>query len=175
MEFKAKVRGVESAFEGIIIIVEQEKMEIPVAEEPQNTDEMIIAKKIKRSMKMLGMPVETCQAKGGFKTPFWIPEEDYEDMGKPTVGDILQFRVEKVKEEEWKISKPITPLPLENLVMFTMKRLEKQTVTGEVEKTVLIQDLTRRKFAEQEIEKAVTKLLRVGLLYEPKENCLKVT
>lgn len=99
MEFKGKVLGVETAFEGVVIIIQQEKMEIPVAKEPENTDEALFAKRIKRSMKMVGIPVDECPAKSGFKTPIWVTMEDYESMGKPTIGDVLQFRLDKVKEE----------------------------------------------------------------------------
>lgn len=181
MEFKAKVLGVEAVLDGIVIIVQQEKIKIPVAEE-QNTDEALVAKKIMRGMTIIGFPVDAmeCQRNSGLKTPIWLTTEDYENMGKPTVGDTLQFRMDKLQEEEWKTSKPLTPVPPENLVLFMMKQLQVHSNLPElnppVEKAVLIQEVIKHyKFTEEEIEKALHKLLRDGTLYEPKENCLKIT
>lgn len=179
MEFKGKVLGVETAFDGVVIIVQQERMEIPIAKELENTDEMLIAKKIRRSMKMIGIPVDVmeCQARSGFKTPVWVTFEDYEEMGKPTIGDTLQFRVEKFQEPEMKIGKPITPVPHEKYVMFTMKKMQgKGLDPPPVERIKLKEELSKRfKLTAEEIEKAVTNLLKEGTLYEPKENFLKVT
>lgn len=179
MDFKGKILAVETAFEGVVLVVQQERIEIPFAKEPENTDEAILAKKIKRSMKMVGFPIEAmvCEAKSGLKTPIWLTMEDYEDMGKPTVGDRLQFRVEKFIEPETKVSKPLTPFPLEKIVMFTVNRLyTKGLDPSGVEKTVLMQELRshNKKLSEEEIEKAVANLIREGILFEPKENYLKV-
>lgn len=177
MEFKAKVLGVEAVLDGIVIIVQQEKIKIPVAEE-QNTDEALVAKKIMRGMTIIGFPVDAmeCQRNSGLKTPIWLSTEDYENMGKPTVGDTLQFRMEKLQEEEWKTSKPLTPVPPEILVLFMMKQLQRKFDAPPVEKAVLIQEVIKHyKFTEEEIEKALKKLLRDGTLYEPQENCLKIT
>lgn len=101
MELKAKIIGVEQAFGGIIVVIEQEKMKLPIAEEQfENTDEAIIAKKMARSFKMIGFNVDNmmrpCEERG-FRTGFWMAVEEYEEIGKPTVGDLL---VMVVKLEE---------------------------------------------------------------------------
>lgn len=174
VELKGKILGVEEGFEGIVIIIQQEKMKIPVAEDNLDSDEALIVKKISRSMKMIGIPFDAMrqERERGFKTCIWMPVEDYESLGKPTVGDMLQFNVEIFKDAELKPSKPITPIPIETIVLQAVRRL--QNTTG-VLKFELIHDLIARKYTEQEIEKALYKLLRDGTIYEPKENYLKVT
>lgn len=173
MELKGEILGVDSAFNGVVIIIKQDYMHIPIAEEI-DSDEMRFAKRIKNNLKMIGLPIEEFEPKKGFKTGFWMTEEDYEALGKPTVHDMLKINIEKFKEPETEITKVTTPIPPEKHVMFVMKQLHGEEFP--VEKTLLVQEVSRRFHVTAEgVEKSVRELLRQGLLYEPIENHLKVT
>lgn len=176
VELKAKIIGVESGFEGIILVIQQEKMKIPVAEDyDSNSDEAIIAKKLARSMKMVGINLNMgCQERGGFRTGFWMSTEDYEQMGKPTVGDMIRLNVEKLDEEQ-KISKPRTPFPNDKMVLANLKRLAKHFDNDSVPKEQLIREIKARgRLSQEDIDKAIVKLLREGTIYEPNPTDLKV-
>lgn len=98
MELKAKVVAVEQVHDGVIVVIQQDKLKIPVAEEPSNTDEARFVKNLTRSLKVAGFPVQLqLPCEQGFKTGFWLPMEDYETLGKPTIGDTLIFDVKVEK------------------------------------------------------------------------------
>lgn len=90
--------GVELVNDGLIIVIQQERMKIPVADDAPS-DEAVFIKKLTRSMKMAGIPMQFMNApcEHGFRTGFWLPMEDYEQLGKPTVGDLLVFVVKLEK------------------------------------------------------------------------------
>lgn len=95
MELTAKILGVEAVCDGIIIVIQQNKMQIPVAPEPE-TDESIMVRKMARSLQGIGIHMDALprmQCNSGFKTGIWVTQEDYEEMGKPTVGDTLKFTI----------------------------------------------------------------------------------
>lgn len=98
MQVKAKIIGVEEAMGGVVVVIQQEKMKIPVAED-DNTDEAIFAKKFARSLKGIGLNIDMmrpCEDRG-FRTGFWMQMEEYEELGKPTIGDIIVLLVKLEK------------------------------------------------------------------------------
>lgn len=99
MQLKAKIIAVEEAMGGVIVVIQQEKMRIPVAEDDNTSDEAIFAKKFARSMKGIGLNIEMMRPceDSGFRTGFWMQMEEYEELGKPTIGDIMVFMVKLEK------------------------------------------------------------------------------
>lgn len=93
----AKIIGVEQAQGGVVIILVQEKMKIPIAEEIQS-DELMVAKKMKHALRVVGLNLEmpTCMD-GSFRTGLWFPMEEYEALGKPTIGDVLHLAIKVEK------------------------------------------------------------------------------
>jgi hypothetical protein len=62
----------------------------------------------------------------------------------------------------------------QNTVLSVLKEMEKET--GIVEKATLLDALTMKcKFSKEEAERILTRLLRQGEIYEPKEECFKIT
>lgn len=97
-----RVVGVEAVRDGVIIILVQDKQQVPIAPELES-DETKVIKKMRAGMMAIGidlsqvtMPCNPDTAKS-FRTGIWVTNEDYESMGKPTVGDVLRFAVEKEK------------------------------------------------------------------------------
>lgn len=105
MQLTSTVIGVEKANDGVIIVIQQDKQKLPIAEEPE-CDEERMAKKMFRSLRNMGLPVELMRGEErGFRTGFWVPTEEYDQMGKPTVGDVLRFSIEKLEEPKQFIGK----------------------------------------------------------------------
>lgn len=148
----------------MVIVIQQEKMQIPIAEDlkPQSVEKM---------MKMVFNEMQ--QRTKSFRTGFWVSIEDYEQMGKPTVGDMIKIQIEKIAEPEWKVSKPKTPFPFEQVVLFEMKQLGGDTLLVEKQKLIDIL-LAKTKFPQKDIERTIKRMLRLGALEEPKENYLSV-
>lgn len=102
---KLRVSSVHGVNDGVIIELVQEKMQVPVAQENTQTDEARILKKLQQGMKSMGIVIDMREymdqqpnTPQRFRTGLWFSLEDYADMGKPTVGDVLKFSV--TKEEE---------------------------------------------------------------------------
>lgn len=103
---KLAIAAVEKAPDGIIIVVIQEKMQVPVAEPDQNSDEMRMFKKMQAGLRTMGFAINMDEAMQGcpnnprsFRTGFWMSVEDYEQLGRPTVGDFLAFNLTKEQSE----------------------------------------------------------------------------
>lgn len=92
--------GVEEVRDGVIIVLQQEKMQIPEAQDPL-TDEAKMFKKIAKGMQQVGLNLEMMPPcpnnPKNFRTGLWFTMEDYEAMGKPTVGEMLELNAEKEK------------------------------------------------------------------------------
>lgn len=109
---KLAIAAVEQAPDGIIIVLVQEKMQLPIAEPDMNSDEARMIKKMTTGFRMMGIQVAPmghdpfCPNNPQFKTGFWMSEEDFEQLGKPTVGDILTFNLELMREPIQAKTKP---------------------------------------------------------------------
>lgn len=99
-----RVAAVDSVRDGVIVVLVQDKMQIPVAEDPLS-DDVRVFKKMAKGLKAMGIGIDFTEypqspnTSTSFRTGLWVTMEDYEAMGKPTVGDTLSFNIEKLKEE----------------------------------------------------------------------------
>lgn len=107
MELSIRVEGVQQVRDGVIIMLVQDKLQVPVAEDSEDTDEARVFKKMRQGLKQMGFNIDVMQmpmpcnpnTAKTFRTAIWVTAEDYEKMGKPTVGDMLKCKIEKVEDE----------------------------------------------------------------------------
>lgn len=100
MELKAKIIAVQTAMEGVVVVIQQDRPTIPIADNAPPSDETIVVRKMMSAMRGAGINIEPMMhspSDVGFRTGFWMPLEDYEQMGKPSIGDVIVFalKVEK--------------------------------------------------------------------------------
>jgi hypothetical protein len=84
------------------------------------------------------------------------------------------FTEEKLKIMDHRKMIRETALKEQNIVLSVLKEMEKKT--GIVKKPALLKALAMRcKFSKEEAERILTRLLREGEIFEPKEHCFKIT
>ena len=177
-ELILRVAGIQSVRDGVVILLIQDKMQVPLAEEPPS-DETKMVKKIVKGFASMGFAIDEMfpcppspNTPRSFNTAIWVTMEDYERMGKPTVGDSLSFNVEKIVEK-LPVLRDTKKSTRVKTVLSMIEKLAKEDRF--IEKKVLVEKLVKKKFSREEIERILLALLHEGIIYQPNEHSLSVT
>lgn len=99
-----RVGGVEAVPDGVLVMMIIDKPHMPVAENFAS-DEARVVKKMANTLQSMGFvldPPPDCMMPNtpkAFRTGLWFTIEDYEKLGRPTVGDTLELAISIQKIE----------------------------------------------------------------------------